>query len=85
MAKRYIPNHPLATAQGSTYNQVFSPDRVGLDGSVGYTYAEVKHLGKGMIDDAFRVIEFSGEGVVESATATPGTKRMVNKPKAKAS
>lgn len=83
MAKRYIPNDPLATSQGGTYNAVFNPDRVGLDGSVGYTYEEVKHLGKAMLEDAFRVVEFSAAGVVEAATANPGTKR-TTKPKAKA-
>ena len=84
MAKRYIPNTPISTSKGSTYNAVYTPDRVGLDGSVGYSYEEVKHLGKAMLEDAFRVIDFAGEGVVEAATAAPGEKRAVSKPKSKA-
>lgn len=81
MAKRYIPKHPMSTAAGG-YNQVFTPDRVGEDGSVGYSYAEVKHLGKAMLADAFREVEFSADGVVEAATAAPGEKR-ATKPRTK--
>lgn len=76
MAKRYIPKHPMATSAAG-YNQVFAPDRVGLDGSVGYSYDEVKQLGKAMIEDAFRAVDFTGDGVVETATAAPGEKRSV--------
>ena len=82
MAKRYIPNHPTATQAGG-YNMMFTPDRVGLDGSVGYSYEEIKVLGKAMIEAHFRTVDFSGEGVVEAATANPGEKRSVSKSKAK--
>jgi len=82
MAKRYIPNHPTATTCDG-YNMTFSPDRVGLDGSVGYSWDEVKPLGKAMIKAHFRVVDFSGDGVIEAATAAPGQKRAVSKPKPK--
>ena len=83
MAKRYIPKHPMATSR-SGHPQVFSPDRVGVDGSVGYTYAEVKQLGKAMIAQSFRTVDFIGDGVVEEATAAPGEKRSITKTKTKA-
>lgn len=81
MAKRYLPKGPFATRiDGVRY--VFNPDYTHRDGQPGYPELP-KGLSKEM-QASFYTIDVPGVvEVVEAATAGPGEKRSVRKPKTK--
>lgn len=80
LATRYIPNQATAiTVAGNP--AVFTPTRIGRDGTLGYTGDEVKHVDKKTLKALFRTIEVEAD-VIETATAAPGQKRST-KPRTK--
>jgi hypothetical protein len=79
MAKRYVPNAPLAWRSPNGARYVWNPAYVDPnDGLPGYPKPP-KGLPK-MVRASFRVIE-DNEPVVETATASPGEKRTVTRTK----
>lgn len=80
MAKRYIPRSSFTMPDKKGRKRTFVKDRIGRDGTVGYSEEEVANLTKTQLK-SFDVQEVEGETVVERATAAPGEKRSVKKPK----
>lgn len=74
MAERYIPAHDFVCADKQGQRRMFHVRHRRPDGTFGYTPDEVK----GLFGDhlrMFRVVEVTGDEVVEQATAAPGEKR----------
>ena len=82
MATRYIPTEAFSTTvKGNTYSTVFSPDRQNPAGLIGYSDDEIKGLPAALVKKLFKTVTV--EEPVERATAAPGEKRAVSKPKTK--
>lgn len=81
MAVRYVPTVDVSLRDKYNRKLIFHANHIRRDGTQGYTTEELHGLTRDHMN-LFRVIEVSGDEIVEQATRAPGEKR-ARKPSAR--